>query len=65
MGIFDKAKDAAGDLAGNADELIDKAQEVVEEHGDKLPGGLGDTAADLLDKAEDLAEKLPGGDEDA
>jgi hypothetical protein len=55
MGIFDKAKD----LAGNADELIDKAQEVVDEHGDKLPGGLGDKAADLLDKAEQAADKLP------
>lgn len=56
MGIFDKAKD----LAGNADELIDKAKDVVEEHGDKLPGGLGDKAKDLLDKADEAADKLPG-----
>ncbi len=58
MGMFDKAKD----LAGNADEMIDKAKDAVEQHGDKLPGGLGDKAADALDKAEDMADKLPGQD---
>ncbi|MGH1502014.1 MAG: antitoxin [Acidimicrobiales bacterium] len=58
MGIFDKAKDLAENV--DADALVDKAQDVVEEHGDKLPGGLGDKAADLLDKAEGLTDKLPG-----
>lgn len=56
MGMFDKAKD----LAGNADELIDKAQDAVDEHGDKIPGGMGDKAKDALDKASDVADKLPG-----
>jgi len=58
MGIFDKAKD----LAGNKDELLDKAKDAVTDHGDKLPGGLGDKAEDALDKAEDLADKIPGQD---
>ncbi len=49
MGMFDKAKD-----------LADKAQEAVEEHGDKLPGGLGDKAKDALDKVDDLTDKIPG-----
>ncbi len=58
MGIFDKAKDLAENV--DADALVDKAQDVDEGHGDKLPGGLGDKAADLLDKAEGLTDKLPG-----
>jgi len=56
MGIMDNAKDALG----NKDELVDKAKEAVEEHGDKLPGGLGDKAKDALDKAEGLTDKIPG-----
>ncbi len=56
MGIFDKAKD----MAGNADELIDTAKDAVAEHGDKLPGGVGDKAAEALDKADELKDKLPG-----
>lgn len=59
MGIMDNAKDALGKVD---DEMIDKAKDVVDEHGDKLPGDLGDTAADALDKVEDLKDKLPGGD---
>ena len=55
MGIFDKAKDLA-----NLDELADKAKDALEEHGDKLPGGLGDKAADALDKVDDLRGKVPG-----
>ena len=55
MGIFDKAKDLA-----NLDELADKAKDALEEHGDKLPGGLGDKAADALDKVDDLKGKVPG-----
>ena len=49
MGILDNAKGMA-----------DKAKDAVEEHGDKLPGGLGDKAKDALDKAEGLTDKLPG-----
>ncbi len=56
MGIFDKAKDAAANAGG----LADKAKEMVEEHGDKLPGDLGDKAADAVDKASDLTDKIPG-----
>ncbi|MEZ5340245.1 MAG: hypothetical protein R2706_02010 [Acidimicrobiales bacterium] len=55
MGIFDKAKDL-----GKLDDIADKAKEALEEHGDKLPGGLGDKAADALDKVADLTDKLPG-----
>lgn len=58
MGIFDKAKDMAGDV--NVGDIVDKAQDAVEEHGDKLPGGLGDKAAGALDKLEGLTDKLPG-----
>ncbi len=56
MGIMDNAKDALG----NADEMVDKAKDVAEEHGDKLPGGLGDKAKDALDQVEGLTDKLPG-----
>ncbi len=58
MGIFDKAKDMAGD--GGLDDMVDKAKDAVEEHGDKIPGGMGDKAADALDKASGLADKIPG-----
>ena len=55
MGLFDKAKDL-----GKIDELTDKAKEVVEEHGDKIPGGMGDKAKDALDKVDDIKGKIPG-----
>lgn len=58
MGIFDKAKDMAGDV--DLGDMVDKAQDVVEEHGDKLPGGMGDKIVDGLEKVEDLVDKLPG-----
>ena len=58
MGIFDKAKDMAGDA--DLGDMVDKAKDVVDEHGDKIPGDLGDKAADALDKASDLADKIPG-----
>lgn len=58
MGIFDKAKDAAA----NAGDLADKAKGLVEEHGDKLPGDLGDKAAEMTDKASEMADKIPGQD---
>jgi len=56
MGIMDNAKDALG----NAGDMVDKAKDAVEEHGDKLPGGVGDKAKDALDKAEGLTDKIPG-----
>ncbi len=56
MGIFDKAKD----LAGQAGDLTDKAKEVVEQHGDKLPGDLGDKAKDALDQVDAITDKIPG-----
>ncbi len=49
MGMFDKAK-----------EMAEKAEQAVEEHGDKLPGDLGDKAKDALDKVEDITDKIPG-----
>ncbi len=49
MSMFDKAK-----------ELADKAQAAVDEHGDKLPGDLGDKAKDALDKVDEITDKLPG-----
>ena len=55
MGIFDKAKDLA-----NLNELADKAQDALAEHGDKLPGGLGDKAKDALDQVDGLTDKIPG-----
>ncbi len=58
MGIFDKAKDMAGDA--DLGDIVDKAKDVVDEHGDKIPGGMADKAADALDKASDLADKIPG-----
>lgn len=56
MGIFDNAKD----LAAKAGDLTDQAKGLVEEHGDKLPGGLGDKAEDLLGKVETITDKIPG-----
>lgn len=56
MGIMDNAKDALGD----ADELVDKGKDLVEEHGDKLPSDLGNKAKDALDTVEGLTDKLPG-----
>lgn len=52
MGIFDKAKD----LAGNADELIEQGKDLAE----KVPGEHGDKASELLEKAEEMKDKLPG-----
>ena len=49
MGLLDKAS-----------EMADKAKEAVDEHGDKLPGDLGDKAKDALDKVDDIKDKLPG-----
>ncbi|MEZ5379967.1 MAG: hypothetical protein R2733_25965 [Acidimicrobiales bacterium] len=49
MGMFDKAK-----------ELADQAEKAVEEHGDKLPGGLGDKAKYALDKVDSITDKIPG-----
>ncbi len=58
MGIFDKAKDMAGDA--DLGDVVDKAKDAVDEHGDKIPGGMGDKAADALDKASGLTDKIPG-----
>ena len=52
MGIFDKAKD----LAGNADELIEQGKGLA----DKVPGEHGDKASELLDKAEEMKDKILG-----
>jgi hypothetical protein len=52
MGIFDKAKD----LVGQAD----KAKELLEEHGDKLPGDLGEKAEAAVDAVDGIADKIPG-----
>lgn len=52
MGIMDNAKDALNKL--------DDAKELVEEHGDKLPGDLGEKAEEALDKADELKGKIPG-----
>ncbi len=60
MGIFDKAKDALD--VSKAKEGLDKAQQMVSEHGDKLPGGAGEKAADMIDKAKDGLGKVPGAD---
>ena len=49
MGIFDKAKDLAG--------LKDKAEELLEEHGDKLPDGVKDKVDAAKEKIEGL---IPG-----
>jgi hypothetical protein len=54
VGIMDNAKDALG--------KIDDVKDLVEEHGDKLPGGLGDKAKEALDKVEQIADKIPGQD---
>ena len=54
MGIMDNAKDALGKL--------DDAKDLVDEHGDKLPGDLGDKVADAADKAAALKDKIPGQD---
>lgn len=56
MGIMDNAKDALG----NADELVDKAKDAVDEHGNKLPDDIEEKAKDALDKVEGLTDKLPG-----
>ena len=58
MGLLDKAKD----LAGQADDMVDKAKALIAEHGDKLPGGLGEKAKEAVDKASELADKIPGND---
>jgi len=54
MGIFDKAKDAAG----KAKDMVD---DQVEKHGDKLPGA----AKDAYDKASDAAEGIIPGEDGA
>lgn len=52
MGIFDKAKDAAG----KAKDMVD---DQVEKHSDKIP----DKIEGMYDKASDAAEKIiPGKD---
>jgi hypothetical protein len=51
MGIFDKAKDLAG--------LKDKAEDLLEEHGDKLPEGVKDKVDSVMDKLDGL---IPGQD---
>ena len=52
MGIFDKAKDAAG-------KAKDKLDDVVEKNSDKIP----DNIEKMYDKASDAAEKvIPGED---
>jgi hypothetical protein len=51
MGIFDKAKDLAG--------LKDKAEDLLEEHGDKLTDGVKDKVEAAKDKIEGL---IPGKD---
>jgi hypothetical protein len=51
---MEAAKDALG--------KIDDVKDLVEEHGDKLPGGLGDKAKEALDKVEQIADKIPGQD---
>lgn len=51
MGIFDKAKDLAG--------LKDKAEDLLDEHGDKLPDGVKDKVEAAKDKIEGL---IPGKD---
>ncbi len=57
MGIFDKASEMT--------DKIDDVKALVEEHADKLPGGLGDKVVELLDKVDALTDKLPGGDDAA
>ncbi len=57
MGIFDKASEIT--------DKIDDVKALVEEHADKLPGGIGDKVVDMLDKVEAMADKLPGGGDDA
>jgi hypothetical protein len=54
MGIMDNAKSAL--------DKVDDAKDLVDEHGDKLPGDLGDKAKDALDKVDELADKIPGQD---
>jgi basic membrane lipoprotein Med (substrate-binding protein (PBP1-ABC) superfamily) len=49
MGIFDKAKDLAG--------LKDQAEDLLEEHGDKLPDGVKEKVEAAKDKIEGL---IPG-----
>ena len=56
MGLFDKAKDLAEDVADNAPELIDKIPDdvkdkgakVAEELADKLPDSVGDKLEGLI-----------------
>lgn len=56
MGIFDKAKD----LVSKAGDITGKAKDAVDQHGDKLPGDLGDKAKDVVNKADAIADKIPG-----
>ena len=53
MGLFDKAKDAAGKAKDTADDL-------VEEHGDKIP----DDVEEQYHKASDAAEGVIPGEKD-
>ena len=53
MGLFDKAKDAAGKAKDTADDLAD-------EHGDKVP----DNVEDQYHKVSDAAEKVIPGEKD-
>lgn len=52
MGIGDKAKELAGDLADKAKDLAGKADDKAEEMGEKegIVGKIGDAAHKVLDK---------------
>lgn len=60
MGIFDKAKDIAGEVADKAAEAIDKVGDFAEEHA---PGKLGETIGKVADKASDTLDKVDGQDD--
>jgi hypothetical protein len=64
MGLFDKAKDMAGDvdadsLKETAGKAKDSADGLVDQHSDKIP----DAAEGAYDKASDAAEKVIPGEE--
>jgi hypothetical protein len=64
MGLFDKAKDIAGNvdadsLKETAGKAKDSADDLVDQHGDKIP----DSVEGAYNKASDAAEKvIPGED---
>jgi gas vesicle protein len=51
MSFIDKAKDAAVDVKDKAGDLVDKI-------GEKIPDSVKDTAGDFKDKAGDLVDKV-------